>query len=389
MSINRFKTIGSKMFKTVVLGGTFDGIHAGHKILFMESIKMCNHRMVVGVTDANMIKSKVLWELIAPVEERVENVEKFLRALNPALKYHVVPIKDLYGPTIEEKNMDCIVVSKETERGAVKINEARELKGWPKLEVHVIELMPEEDTKLQGSMSRLCEKKVSSSLMRMEKLGTVLREPEMNPNIPDRPYIIGLTGGIASGKTAIGKYLQSLGFGYINYDLLGHKTYEVVGSPIYSLIVNYFGDCILNPETKAINRSELGKIVFSDRSKLDKLNELVWPGIHKLVDEEVEAMKGKHDVIVLESALLIESKQTKRVHQVWTTIIPPEESVKRQVESRGLSSEEAQKRVLAQIDNSTRVKASNVVFCSLWESEFTQQQVKKSVSILREKYLIK
>lgn len=376
-----------KMFKNVCLGGTFDGIHAGHRLLFKEATKLGRERLVVGVTDGPMIKGKLLWELITPIDERIQKVREFLQSLNPNLQYQIVPITDLYGPTITDKDIECIVVSEETIKGADKINLARNEKGWPELKKHVVHLLEENNSSIQDVMSRLNEKKVSSSLLRVQKLGTILRPPLPNKSIPDRPYLIGLTGGIASGKTSIGQYLESLGFGYINYDLMGHKTYERVGSPVYREIVEYFGNEILNPETQQIDRPKLGKIVFSDRSKLDKLNSIVWPAIYKLVDAQVEQLKAKYEVIVLESALLVESNQTERVHQVWTSIIPAEEAVKRQMKSRGLEREEAEKRVASQTDNLTRVQKANAVFCTLWEPEFTQQQVRKCVSELREKYL--
>ena len=348
---------------------------------------MGRERLVVGVTDGPMIKGKLLWELITPIDERIQKVREFLQSLNPNLQYQIVPITDLYGPTITDKDIECIVVSEETIKGADKINLARNEKGWPELKKHVVHLLEENNSSIQDVMSRLNEKKVSSSLLRVQKLGTILRPPLPNKSIPDRPYLIGLTGGIASGKTSIGQYLESLGFGYINYDLMGHKTYERVGSPVYREIVEYFGNEILNPETQQIDRPKLGKIVFSDRSKLDKLNSIVWPAIYKLVDAQVEQLKAKYEVIVLESALLVESNQTERVHQVWTSIIPAEEAVKRQMKSRGLEREEAEKRVASQTDNLTRVQKANAVFCTLWEPEFTQQQVRKCVSELREKYL--
>lgn len=378
----------SAMFKNVCLGGTFDGIHAGHKKLFGEALKLCNQRLIVGVTDHNMIKKKILWELILPVEERVQLVRNYLQDLNPSLTYHVVPIGDIYGPTIEIEDLDAIVVSDETKKGADIINDARSKKNWRKLKVFIVDLLKDISSNHQDELRRLNEAKVSSSIMRMDKLGTILREPQPNDNIPKKPYMIGLTGGIASGKTAIGEYLKTLGFGYVNYDILGHKTYEIVGSPIYNEIVEFFGDSVLDPHTGKIDRPKLGKIVFADKSKLNRLNEMVWPGIYALVDAEVERLKANHEVIVLESALLIESKQTKRVHQIWTTIVPPEEAIKRQIESRGLSHEEAARRVNAQINNYTRVQASNVVFCSLWEAEFTKQQVSKAVRELRNKYLV-
>lgn len=377
------------MFKNVCLGGTFDGIHAGHKLLFGEATKICTNRLVVGVTDIDMIKSKTLWELIAPVDERIYKVREYLeREINRNLVYSIVPISDIYGPTITDEELECIVVSDETVRGALKINKARSDLGWQELKIHVVNLLEDDSSPTKDAMIRLKEKKVSSSCLRLEKLGSILRPPIPNTFIPKRPYLIGLTGGIASGKTEIGKYLESLGFGYINYDLLGHKTYANTDSAIYKKIVERFGTTILDEKTGQIVRSRLGKIVFGDEGKLKTLNEIVWPGIYALVDEEIEKLREKHEVIVLESALLLESGQDKRVHQVWTTIVPTEEAIRRQVESRGLSKEDAEKRVKSQkLDNLGRVRESNVVFCSLWEQEFTRQQVRKCVNELREKYL--
>lgn len=379
--------VGSTMFKNVCLGGTFDGIHAGHKLLFAEATKICSKRLVVGVTDDQMIKRKKLWELIMPVEQRIKNVRECLQEMNPNLTYQIVPISDLYGPTITDEELECIVVSEETVKGANKINAARVAKGWPELKVHSVNLLQDSNSSNQETLSRINENKVSSSLFRVQKLGTIFRPPEPNNSIPKRPYLIGLTGGIASGKTTIGKYLESLGFGYINYDLLGHKTYEKIGSPVYKQIVEKFGYSVLNESTNLIDRAKLGKVVFSDREKLEALNKIVWPGIFALADKEIEKLKVKHDVIILECALLVEAGQTKRVHQVWTSIIPPEEAIKRQMESRGESREAAEKRVNSQTDNITRVRSSNAVFCTLWEQEFTQQQVNRAVAELKEKYL--
>lgn len=93
-------------FKNVVLGGTFDRIHAGHKVLLSTAALLAEERLVVGVTDENMIKSKKLWELIHPTEQRIADVRAFLEEIDSTLRYEVVPISDPFGPTATDRNMD-------------------------------------------------------------------------------------------------------------------------------------------------------------------------------------------------------------------------------------------------------------------------------------------
>lgn len=383
-----YPTVGNddqnKTYDNVCLGGTFDGIHVGHKIMFSEATLRCNKKIVVGVTDTNLTKSKILWEIIKPLDERLEEVEEYLKEIDPSIQREVVPISDMYGPTLTQRDLQYLVVSEETLKGGEKVNTERQRKGWPSMDVGIVPLLHDN----QDLMTKINEKKVSSSTIRLSRLGTIIRPPKPNLSIPRRPYLIGLTGGIASGKTAIGHYLESLGLGYINYDLLGHQTYAIVDSPVYKNILQYFGDDILKDDgSQQVDRGKLGKVVFGDKEKLEKLNSIVWPAIYDLVQENIDKMKEEHDIIVLESALLIESKQTERVHQVWVTIVPRDEAIKRLMNSRNLSVEDAEQRVGSQIDNITRVKQANVVFCSMWEREFTQQQVRKALDELKMNYL--
>ena len=102
-----------------------------------------------------------------------------------------------------------------------------------------------------------------------------------------KPYVIGLTGGIASGKSAISKRLEKFGAKTINCDLLGHLAYTP-GKKAYHQIIETFGPEVLASDG-TINRKALGPIVFADKSKLVELNNIVWPEIANLVQEKIES----------------------------------------------------------------------------------------------------
>lgn len=95
------------------------------------------------------------------------------------------------------------------------------------------------------------------------------------PNLSSKPYIIGLTGGIASGKSAISNHLQTHGCGYINCDVIGHKMYEV-GSVGCEFIKETFGLSVLN-EDGSVNRGQLGSIVFNNQVIISISLALVFP----------------------------------------------------------------------------------------------------------------
>src|SRR5690606_2215997 len=109
--------------------------------------------------------------------------------------------------------------------------------------------------------------------------------------------VIGITGGIASGKSLAIKYLHSLdpeNIHIIDADKVGHKSYEI-GTEAYKKIVEHFGEQVItNPNDKSdksIQRSVLGKIVFSDKKQMEKLQQIVWPEIMRLIKEEIENVK--------------------------------------------------------------------------------------------------
>ncbi|XP_026736424.1 bifunctional coenzyme A synthase isoform X2 [Trichoplusia ni] len=368
-----------RTYENVALGGTFDRLHNGHKILLSQAALRATKLLTVGVTDVNMIQSKTLWELIEPVEVRIAQVLNFLRDINPDLEYNVFPLKDLYGPTKDDPKYQLIVVSEETLRGAKKINDKRVANGLQPMDVHVIGMA--KDSHPEHSHEE--EDKISSSNQRMRLLGTLLRPPVPNPNIPDWPYVIGLAGGIASGKSNITKKLKLKGAGVVNCDIIAHDLYKP-GLPLNRTISEAFGKDVLT-ETGEIDRKKLGQIVFSDKAQLEKLNSIVWPAVIAEAQRQIRAYgESGHRVVVMEAAVLVRARWYQYCHQLWSVIVPRDEAIKRLQDRNHLTKEEAIQRVNAQPSNEEQIEKANVVFCPFWSYEYTQGQIDRAWQHLQE-----
>lgn len=120
------ETLSFRGYNDVVLGGTFDNIHNGHRLLLTQSALIARRRILIGVSSGPLLEAKILPELIKPVTNRIRDIQCFLSDIKPWIKHEVVPIMDVYGPTTSDSELECVVVSPETIRGATKINTERE-----------------------------------------------------------------------------------------------------------------------------------------------------------------------------------------------------------------------------------------------------------------------
>jgi dephospho-CoA kinase len=158
--------------------------------------------------------------------------------------------------------------------------------------------------------------------------------------------LIGLTGGICSGKTTIAKVFESLGAVIIDLDSLGH--YILKNDPlVYERLVYSFGAGILN-EKKEIDRAKLGRLVFINPDYLNALNSIIHPPIIRLADEQSKHELSKGKIVVLDVPLLIECNMTGMVDSV-VLVYASEDTQMQRLMKRGLSKEDALSRIRSQM----------------------------------------
>ena len=172
--------------------------------------------------------------------------------------------------------------------------------------------------------------------------------------------VIGLTGGIGTGKSEVSRLLEALGAALINADRIGHEAYTP-HTETWNLVVNAFGEGILQ-ESGEIDRRKLGAIVFSDPEEMAKLNGIMHPRMARMVSDRIDSLREDGaEVAVVEAAVLFEAGWETLVDEVWSTDSPVEAVVERLQAARGIDPEEAQKRVASQMDREERLGRSDVV----------------------------
>ncbi|BHF57225.1 hypothetical protein SprV_0100016600 [Sparganum proliferum] len=405
---------------SVCLGGTFDQLHNGHRVLLSVAALLAQRRLLVGVTDPSMLQQKVLAPLIQTYDERCRAVADFLRDINCAPEELVsfARLTDPFGPPISDPDFTCIVASPESVSGSQKINQLRSEKGFPPLHIEEIHF-----TKgpICGSAEGLhCpsawpEEKISSSTSRLQLLGRLLRPPRSQAasgrDCRRRPYVIGLAGPAGSGKSSICRHLADFGgerLTFLPADQIAHAIYEPGTRTYHALIEKFAPDVIICSESPhRIDRKKLGSIVFSSPDKLKTLNGIVWPEIALSLEEEITriqssataASSSSLPVVVIDAALLFDGGWDKLCDEVWVSYVPRDTCERRLAERQKIALEEAKSRLTSQsagvksavgdgrVDwwtacqrgsNIGPIAQSNVVFCSEWEVPFTRSQVERA-----------
>jgi len=173
-------------------------------------------------------------------------------------------------------------------------------------------------------------------------------------------FVIGLTGGIGSGKSAVTALLGELGAAVVDADKVGHQAYQP-HTETWQAVVDAFGRDILQPNEE-VDRRKLGAIVFSDPKELARLNSIMHPRMYTMLEVQLNEMRESGvEVAVLEAAILIEAKWTPLVDEVWVTVASEDTVVLRVQQRNNLAEEEIRRRIRSQLSNEERAEHANVV----------------------------
>lgn len=207
-----------------------------------------------------------------------------------------------------------------------------------------------------------------------------------------KPFLIGLTGGIACGKSTVLAMLAALGARTIDADRITHKLQQP-GTAVHQQIVASFGPGVLGA-SGTIDRRKLGAIVFADPTKLAQLEAIVHPAvrneIRKFLDGVAEA--GGYatrlgtltrPVAVIDAIKLIESGWTSECDQVWVVICDEAQQIERLMTTRGMSEHEARQRIAAQPPQAERLAHATVVIENNGNQAQTRAQVEAAWQELR------
>ena len=187
--------------------------------------------------------------------------------------------------------------------------------------------------------------------------------------------VIGLTGGIASGKSLVSEQLAERGAVLIDADKVGYAAY-LKGTPTFDEVVAAFGTEIVGADGE-VDRKALGGKVFADPEARHKLESIVWPAIRSKVEEQLEALRAKDTgVAVLEAAILIEADWVPLTDEVWLVTVSPETARQRLFERNGLSAADAESRIRAQLTNEKRRTYADVEI----ENDGTLEELSAAVS---------
>src|SRR5215475_8244620 len=192
---------------------------------------------------------------------------------------------------------------------------------------------------------------------------------------------IGLTGGIATGKSYVLSVLSELGCEVIDADTVAHRAIEQ-GRPAYFDIIDHFGRGILN-EDGSINRAALGAVIFTNKNARERLNEIVHPRVYEAQAEWFEDVARRDPDAIADAALMIETGSYRHFDKIVVVHCDPELQLRRLIERNGFTREQAQARISAQAPSEEKLKYADYSIDTSNGFEDTRRKIERIYQELR------
>ena len=186
-------------------------------------------------------------------------------------------------------------------------------------------------------------------------------------------YVLGITGGIASGKSTVVNVFRSYGFPIVDGDVVARRVVEPETHGLLTL-VNVFGDSIITPEG-TLDRKKLGSLIFQDETERKKLNQTLEPFIRSEIDRQIEIAKKNSPLVIADIPLLYESDYKKQMDAVAVVYTDQSTQLKRLMARNQLSEVEAMNRINSQMSLEEKKQLADIVFDNRGSLDETADQV--------------
>ena len=284
------------VYKTIILGGTFDRLHVGHEAFLDKAFKSAE-KVIIGLTTTSMLKKIVMQNSIWSFEQRKKTVENFIKKYGK--KFEIEPIEDIFGPSTEIKDLDAIVATDETKHTCDRINQIRKRKGLKQLEIIHVPFVYSEDCRVISS-SRIRKNEI-------DRQGHVLVDYSITENLREdlrRPKSKIFEGDNPTVTKDMISYIRESKFNRV----------VCVGDEVsYDLLQNNFKpkNVIIDGKVNRMPIDYLDEIVgnYSDRftltNKPGAIQKEVWKTLKDaLKQESVIVVKGEEDLLAIPTILL-------------------------------------------------------------------------------------
>ncbi|MEK3786125.1 dephospho-CoA kinase [Paenibacillus sp. FSL K6-1230] len=189
--------------------------------------------------------------------------------------------------------------------------------------------------------------------------------------------IIGLTGGIATGKSTVSAMLVSRGALLVDADVIAREV-MLPGHPVLAAVQERFGTEVMNDDG-TLNRKELGRIVFGDQAELQALNNITHPAIRQEIKQRMTTfeLQQPDKLVVVDIPLLYESKLDNLFQEIMVVYVPRTLQLQRLMERDGLAALEAEQRLAAQMDIEEKKRKADIVIDNSKDLQYTEQQLEQ------------